>query len=162
MSRILLLLMALLMVSCQFLSNENKIVSEAQTAVENPLVNFDWLLGKWQRNNEDPGKETFENWIKISPTEYTGIGFTMQANDTVKQEQIRLIQKNKQWLLEVKTLEDTKATSFKMISFSKDTFTCENNDIDFPNRIKYWKNGTKINASVAGGDFEIAFEFEKL
>jgi hypothetical protein len=40
--------------------------------------NFDRLLGKWERLNEEEGKETFENWNKIKEKEYSGIGFTIQ------------------------------------------------------------------------------------
>jgi hypothetical protein len=50
---------------------------------------------------------------------------------------------------------------FKGISHSVDEFICENKEIDFPNKIKYWKNGNKLNASVSSPDVEIPFEFEK-
>ena len=50
------------------------------------IENFDWLLGKWKRLNDEVGKETFENWNKISLSKYLGIGFTMQRGDTIKRE----------------------------------------------------------------------------
>ena len=124
--------------------------------------NFDWLLGKWKRLNEEEGKETFENWEKISETEYSGIGFTMQNGDTIKQENIRLIKSNDKWNIIVKVPEETESISFTGTSHSENEFTCENNEIDFPNNIKYWKNGDKINASVSNAEMEIPFEFEKL
>jgi hypothetical protein len=34
--------------------------------------------------------------------------------------------------------------------------------IDFPNKIKYWKNGARLNASVSNSAIEISFEFEKM
>jgi len=162
MNKILILLMLSLMISCQFKSDDKKNISKKELTITTTHQNFDWLLGKWKRTNEEPGKETFENWEKISDTAYVGIGFTMQASDTLKQESIKLFKNKKTWVLEVKTPEDTKATAFKMTQFSKDSFTCENHAIDFPNVIKYWKNEAKMNASVAGDDFEIAFEFEKM
>ena len=41
--------------------------------------NFDWLLGKWQRTNEEQGKTTFENWEKTNNSEYNGIGLPFKT-----------------------------------------------------------------------------------
>jgi len=124
--------------------------------------NFDWLLGKWKRNNEEQGKETFENWEKISNSEYSGIGFTIQNGDTVKQEKIKLIKSNKKWILIVKVPEETESLTFKITDLNKKSFTCKNDSLDFPKMIKYWKDGVKIKALVSGDDLEIPFEFEKI
>ena len=124
--------------------------------------NFDWLLGKWIRNNEEHGKETFENWKRISNSEYAGVGFTMQNGDTIKQEKINLIKQNGKWDLIVKVPGDSESIVFKMTELNNKSFTCENDSIDFPKMIKYWKDGEKIKALVAGDDLEISFEFEKI
>lgn len=47
------------------------------------------------------------------------------------------------------------------MSHNQNEFTCENNEIDFINKIKYFKNGDKTNASVSNSEMEIVFEFEK-
>ena len=134
---------------------------KSETMIEKS-ENFDWLLGKWKRLNEEEGKETFENWNKINETEYSGIGFTMQNGDTIKQEKIRLTKTSGKWNLTVKVPEESESITFNGISHNETEFTCENNEIDFPNKIKYWKNGNRINAMVSGGEMEIPFEFEKL
>ena len=123
--------------------------------------NFDWLLGNWKRNNEEEGKETFEVWIKNSDSEYSGIGFTIQNNDTLSQERIKLIKSESKWTLKVQALGDVEAVIFNMTSFKDNEFTCENKELDFPKLIKYWKSGEKLNALVAGGEIELSFEFEK-
>ena len=134
---------------------------KSETMIEKS-ENFDWLLGKWKRLNEEEGKETFENWNKINETEYSGIGFTMQNGDTIKQEKIRLTKTSGKWNLTVKVPEESESITFNGISHNETEFTCENNEIDFPNKIKYWKNGNRINAMVSGAEMEIPFEFEKL
>ena len=134
---------------------------KSETMIEKS-ENFDWLLGKWKRLNEEEGKETFENWNKINETKYSGIGFTMQNGDTIKQEKIRLTKTSGKWNLTVKVPEESESITFNGISHNETEFTCENNEIDFPNKIKYWKNGNRINAMVSGGEMEIPFEFEKL
>lgn len=156
MNKIILLSAAILILSC----NQNK--KQEITKSTQELETFEWLLGNWKRLNEEKGKETFENWKRISEFEYAGIGFTMQNGDTIKQEKIKLNKVNNHWNLTVKTPNETQWTTFTGVNHSKNDFTCENNEIDFPSKIKYWKNGDNFNASVSGGDMIISFEFEKL
>jgi hypothetical protein len=124
--------------------------------------NFDWLIGQWERTNEEQGKTTFENWDKISDFSYSGIGFTMQDGDTIKQEKIRLIKQNDTWDLIVKIPEETKDITFELTDFTHNSFTCINDSINFPNQIKYWTENNKLKATVSGADLNIPFEFEKI
>jgi len=153
---ILTLILSFTFISCNTKSKSNENISNEKSE------NFDWILGKWKRINEDQGKETFENWKKISSSEYSGIGFTIQDGDTLKQEKIKLIQSKEKWNLIVKVPEDLESITFKVTSIHKDSFTCENDSLDFPKLIKYWKDGIKIKALVSGDNLEIPFEFEKI
>jgi len=150
------LIITLIILSC------NTTIKEKKDDLNKQVENFDWLLGKWKRLNEDIDRETFENWEKINNSEYSGIGFTMQNGDTIKQEKINLIRQNGKWDLIVKVPEDIKSITFKMTDLDKDSFTCENDSLDFPKLIKYWKDGLKVKALVSGKDLEIPFEFEKI
>ncbi len=162
MKKLLLVGLVLLLLSCNKQKESSvKTVSQPETE-QKQITDFDWLLGKWKRLQEEEGKETFENWKKISESEYSGIGFTMQNGDTVKQERIRLKRNGDHWDLLVKTPDETEAIMFKGIRHSADAFTCENTTIEFPQEIKYWKDGEQLKASVSGGDMEILFVFEKL
>lgn len=164
MRKILILLIGISIYSCDQKkeTNTKSTPDKEQSKIVMQTENFDWLLGKWKRLNEEVGKETFENWKKISEVEYSGIGFTLQNSDTIKQEKIRLTKSDGNWNIEVKVPEETMSITFKGVSHSKNEFTCENNEIDFPNRIKYWKTGDRLNASVSNIEMEIPFEFEKL
>ena len=62
----------------------------------------------------------------------------------------------------VKVPEESESITFNGVSHNENEFICENNEIDFPNKIKYWRKGERINAMVSGGEMEISFEFEKL
>ncbi|MEN8192925.1 MAG: hypothetical protein ABFS12_08915 [Bacteroidota bacterium] len=124
--------------------------------------NFDWLLGNWERINEKEDRETFEIWEKKSNSEYHGMGFTMQNEDTIKQEKIQLVNIDGKWDLIVKVPEETESITFKITELKEDSFICENDSLDFPKMIKYWKDGNKINALVSGDDMEIPFEFERI
>ena len=160
MKKILLLLIGILIISCNQSKKKNQQTDEK--SITEKSENFDWLLGKWKRLNEEEGKETFENWKKVEETEYSGIGFTMQNGDTIKQEKIQLKKTNGKWNLTVKVPEEPESITFNGTSHTKNEFTCENTEIDFPNKIKYWKNGDKIYATVSGGEMELSFEFEKM
>ncbi|WP_300977956.1 DUF6265 family protein [Flavobacterium sp.] len=133
-----------------------------QKSTTQPTKNFDWLLGNWKSTNEEKGKETFENWKKINDAEYKGIGFTLQNNDTLSQEQMKLIQTNGKWNLLVKTPDEKDFIKFEMTEIADDKFECKNDTLDFPKLIKYWKNGDKMNAIVSGDSLKLSFEFERI
>ncbi|MGV7107585.1 DUF6265 family protein [Flavobacterium sp. U410] len=124
--------------------------------------NFDWLLGKWQRTNEEIGKATFENWEKTNDSEYKGIGFTIQNNDTISQEIMKILETNGKWNLLVRTLEEKTFVQFELSEIKEDKFVFKNDTLDFPKLIKYWKNRDKINALISGDSLEIPFEFKRI
>jgi len=151
----------LLIISNSCLNNGSTSKTEKKEKVV-MTENFDWLLGNWVRINNDEGKQTFENWEKVNDSEYEGYGWTVQNGDTVFQEKIKLNKLQDSWLLGVISPEETDYTYFKVIQISKESFTCENSEIDFPSKIKYWKDGEEIKALVSGQDMEITFEFKKI
>ncbi|QHC86220.1 hypothetical protein AS589_16200 [Empedobacter brevis] len=136
--------------------------SENTETKNKKVENFDWLLGKWQRTNEEKDKTTFENWKKINDSEYSGIGFTIQNNDTISQEIMKIVETDGKWDLFVKTPEEKDFIKFEMSEIKEDKFEFKNDTSDFPKLIKYWKNGDKINALVSGDSLEIPFEFRHI
>ncbi len=159
--KILIVLLVISFVSCTQGVKDQESDNTPIASIEK-MENFDWLLGEWKRLNEAEGNETFEKWEKIHENEYVGIGFTMRYGDTIQQEKMSLLKTGKKWNLSVRMPDETEATTFVGTNHDADQFTCENNEIDFPNKIKYWRNGEKLNASVSNAEMEIAFEFEKL
>ena len=144
-------------------SNKEKEPSNIKSIEENKQIeNFDWLLGHWKRLNEKGEKETFESWNKSSNYEYNGIGFTLENTDTISKEKMQLIKSDSSWSLNVIVPGELKPVSFKMINFSENEFTCENKENEFPNTIRYWKEGKGINASVSNSELEIIFEFKNI
>lgn len=159
MKNLFVVLFGLMIVSCN--QSKKEISNKQAPEAIKPIENFDWLLGEWERVDEEEGKYTFENWDKIRETEYLGFGFTLQNGDTIKQEKMRLIKTRGHWKLTVKVPQESEKISFKMIKHSENDFTCENKEIDFPNKIRYWKNGANINALVSNTEMKIPFEFKK-
>jgi len=165
MKRAFFLLTSILVLSCNQntkTDQDKKPKSESITKSETAAAeNLDWLTGNWKRLNEQAGKETFENWEKVSPSEYSGIGFTLQNGDTISQEKMDMIETNGKWTLFVKMPNEKEATTFEMIELKNNAFVCVNDSIDFPKKIKYWLDGEKMKAKISNDEMEIPFEFEK-
>lgn len=142
-------------VSCNFSK------SSGEKAAVNPEVNFDWLLGNWERTNEKEGRATYENWVKMSSNVYDGTGFTLQQSDTVWSENIQLIKIKGGWSFNVVGRGDSIPTQFKLIYISDGSFTCENKQNEFPKKIIYTLEGNEIKAVISSGDMEIPCDFKR-
>jgi len=169
MKKIFILFIGILVISCNQDKNKKTKTNKDSIELTEKTNDFDWLLGKWKRSNEVIGKETFENWDKISKTEYVGSSCTIQNTDTIYQENFRLIKSNNNWDFKIQLKGELKPSTFKMTSFNNQEFICENNKLNFtnkkfdsPNKIKYWKKNNKMYATISGKNIKIEFEYVKL
>ncbi len=169
MKKVFILLIGILVVSCNQNKNEKPKPIENSIELTETVDNFDWLLGKWKMSNEEAGKETFENWDRKSQTEYVGFSYTMQKGDTLKHEKFKLVKLNDNWSFKIQLQGEVVPSSFKMTSSNAQEFVCENKSINFPNRkfdspnkIKYWKKENKLYAGVSGKKINLQFEYIKV
>ncbi len=124
-------------------------------------INADWLLGNWERINEQEGIRTFENWSKSTNNGYEGIGWTMQNDDTIFKEILRLAERDNQWNLEVSEVNDT-PTPFRITNYSDESFVSENEENEFPKKIQYRRKGEQLVATISNPGREIDFIFKKV
>lgn len=150
-SSILSVVIAMSLISC---NNAGTNESKPET--------FDWLLGNWERTNEEQGKKTYEVWTKISDTSYSSIGYTLINEDTVWQEQVLLVQNNNEWYFKVNVQNESSSTDFKLTQKTDTSFLCENQLNDFPKTINYIKNGSDFNAFISDGNTTIPYYFKKI
>ena len=122
--------------------------------------NFDWLIGTWERTNDEEGYRTYENWTKNSLTEYLGWGCTLQDGDTVFKENLRLIKADGEWNLEVTGVNEN-PTLFLLVNRKDNGFICENKLNDFPKLIEYSGQDSLLTAKISDGDTEISFHFKR-
>ena len=158
MKKIIMLFIGLMILSC----NSRPKNQPQKNSHTHPIENFDWILGNWERINNEEGRKTFENWTKQNDTVYAGVGFTLPGEDTISQEKIKLFKANEKWNLTVSLPKITTPILFAGTSHTNSEFVCKNPENDFPKVIKYWKNGQKLNASVSNSEMNVLFEFEKL
>lgn len=124
----------------------------------NKKHDLEWMLGKWERTNNKKGTITYEQWKK-SDNSYIGLGYTLQANDTVFKENMRILKINGVWNLEVSNVNEN-STYFQFIKQDEKSFVCKNPDNEFPKKIKYFRDGKKLIAIISDDNTEIPFYFK--
>ena len=122
---------------------------------------LDWLQGTWTRTNVNPGRTAHEKWQKISSTEWQGLGISMNGNDTVFVEKLKLVIKDGKIYYVADIVENQEPVHFKFTVITDNGFICENPQHDFPKKISYQKNGSGIKVTISGDGKSIDYLFEK-
>jgi hypothetical protein len=132
----------------------------SNTISQNRPTNLDWLVGNWQRTNNQLGKQTFEHWIKESNGVYSGLGFTLQGLDTVFKENLRILKNDGHLFLEVTGVNEN-PTLFLFSNYSDSSFVCENEENEFPKKIEYSMSNNILTAIISDDSTLISFQFSK-
>lgn len=144
---ILLLFSSLFITSCQ-----------KKTSPQLPKGDFDYLIGDWERTNEQEGKETFEHWSHDTENLYTGIGYTLQNKDTIWKEHMQLVQKDTTWILEIYNDKEP-MIPFTVTRKGSNTFMAYNPTNEFPKHIFYTYFDNTLTAMISSDDRNIPFIF---
>lgn len=145
-------LLLIVTLSCQ--NNRPETTSKSQ--------NFDWLIGAWQRTNDEQGRQTYEYWNKSHDSLYIGFSYTLQGSDTVFSEKVLLNRKKTQWSYDVVLANDSTKIPFLFTDFTDISFVCENPANDFPKKIMYQMRGDSIYATISGGGAPVDYWFGKI
>ena len=124
-------------------------------------INLDWLIGNWERTNDEAGQKTFENWRKDSAEIYIGEGFTLAENDTIFIEDLKIMKIDDIWNFEVTGVNES-PTYFKFINDTENSFTCENKLNDFPKTIMYSFDNNMLTVIISDDSNKIIFSFVKI
>ncbi len=149
-------LLVFMLESCK----QNKTKSEGSEPEITSTENFDWLIGNWIRTNEKQGQSTYENWLKQSDILYFGFGYTLQNNDTVFKESLKLIRKDNEWIYGVSGVHE-KPVPFRMVSRTTSSFTCKNENNSFPKNIKYSLEDKILTAEISADGRKVRFLFTR-
>jgi hypothetical protein len=123
---------------------------------------FPWILGNWERTNEQPGKRTFERWEEVNDSLLRGMGYTLQGTDTVFKELLRLERQNNNWEYVVRMPGEKRETRFAITQRTDTSFTCRNDKNEFPKQIRYFKSGNDIRADISDDSTTIDFTFKRI
>ena len=127
----------------------------------NTIDQFSWLTGKWERTNGDSNSASYEVWDRKTDG-LKGLGVTIQNSDTVFKEGLSIIKKDQNYFYVAEVAHNDRPTYFKITSISKDGFTCENPEHDFPKKIDYKIDRDTMTATISGNGKSIPFVFKKV
>lgn len=101
------------------------------------LQKFSPIEGTW--SVETRRGMVYESWKKVNDTLYTGTNYLVRQSDTVLLETIELVKRNNEiyYIVTTQFQNDKQPIPFKLIKTEGDTYTFENPDHDFPQRIIY-------------------------
>lgn len=133
------------------------------TNMNSDKIDFDFLLGKWVL--ETKKGFIYEEWEKVSDTLYIGKSYVKNDEEITPLESIELVKidNNYFYIPTVINQNEGKPIKFKLVSSENETFTFENLEHDFPQRIIYKKSdGKTLYARIEGhnGDFSKGSEFK--
>lgn len=123
---------------------------------------FKWMTGTWGRQNTKLGSSAFESWEKMTKKGFSGQGITLQGADTVFVEKLSIVKKENKLYYVAEVSQNVAPTYFKITSYSKNGFVCENPDHDFPKKIEYKLQGNILTATISGEGKEIPFQFRRM
>lgn len=127
-------------------------LSCGKEALEKP----DFLLGTWNRINNNPERKTYEIW----QPDFTGIGYTMKGTDTTFVEILSIVEMNDTLVYKVVGVNEN-PTLFKFTEQTATSFTCENPENEFPKKIRYEMVSDTLKAVISAGEASIEFLFLK-
>jgi hypothetical protein len=150
--------------SCtQDAKQEERNISNSDPAVKDqPLKNFDWLVGSWSNKSKEGA--IGEEWYRINDSLLRGSGFELAGTDTVFKEDISiLLFDNKIFYVPViENQNDGQPVMFLVTSSDSVSFTCENKEHDFPQIIYYKQESPNVLYAMISGkmkDKEVKREF---
>ncbi|MFY0643839.1 MAG: hypothetical protein JXR19_05180 [Bacteroidia bacterium] len=123
-----------------------------------PPVNL--LVGDWIRTNNDVGELTTEHWLKTDST-FEGSGYTYKEDSLVFSEHMVITKEGEEYFLTVYGVND-EPTPFKFYNWTSQSFTCINQENDFPKTFTYSFTKDKMKAVIGDGVRSVNFDFVRI
>lgn len=132
--------------------------SSAEPQQSEDLSELEWLLGTWVARNDD-GRVAEERWQRQSDDAFTGTSSIRERDNgaLIHDESLRLEQRD-DGIYYVASPADQSTAAFKLVQSSGDNHsrrwaaTFENLEHDFPQRIRYEREGEVLRAVVESAD----------
>lgn len=133
--------------------------SQDNNTDSNPFDKLSWIADRWismpgenMQGESIPGESiTYENWVRLDDTAYTGESYTVKKGDIVFTEQLK-IEKIGDDIFYTAIVEHNPApVHFKLVELDLNKAVFENPEHDFPNRIIYMlKKDGSLYARIEG------------
>jgi len=116
------------------------------------LADLGWLSGCWESNDKAKHLLLSEQWMKPAGGLMLGIGRTVKKERAVDFEFMRIEQKGGDIFFVAKPKENKEETPFKLIKLTANDAVFENPDHDFPQRVIYKRQGSKLTGRIEGNN----------
>lgn len=126
--------------------------SSALAQTKSVVASIKWLSGCWESNDKAKNVLISEQWMKPAGGMMLGIGRTVKKGKAVDFEFMRIEQKGDDIFFVAKPKANNDETPFKLISLTTNEVTFENKDHDFPQRVIYKRQGTKLTGRIEGNN----------
>ena len=122
---------------CTFGACSQKPTIENELIKPKKIAQANWLFGTWV--SESGGRSNYETWNKYNDSTYVGRSYSIQHDDTVSSESIKLVQQGEEinYIPTVQGQNNDMPVMFKLVSSESNELTFENPTHDFPQIIKY-------------------------
>lgn len=124
------------------------------------IKDVSWLEGTWNRTNVKAGRSAHERWIKTNEG-LQGWGVNMSGADTTFVEKLRIVTKDNKLYYVADVPQNKESTYFLITEVTATSFTCEAPEHDFPKKIVYQLDGTKLKATISGNGKSFDYFFER-
>ena len=122
---------------------------EAQQPLFSDLKAFHWLVGNWQ--SADGKSASYETWTRVSDRTFEGESYFIKDGEKTVSEYLRIELFGSEIFYTSRVSHNKYPVSFKLIKVGGKTFTFENSDHDFPQRIIYrLKEDGSLHARIEG------------
>jgi hypothetical protein len=109
----------------------------AACSSKDPFTKLEKLSGLWQTNNSET--DLYEQWSKAKGNTMYGKSYTMNGTDSIVYERVEIRKEGEDvfYIPTVKDQNNNQPVSFKLVSSTDSSFTFENKQHDFPQRVIY-------------------------
>lgn len=120
-----------------------------------------WMAGEWSRNDATGWAD--EAWLTPRAGNMLGVSRSGKGDTLQFWEQMRIVRENDGTLAFWAVAEDQKPVRFAAIEHSKQSILFANTTHDYPQHIRYWREGKVLHAeiSLADGSRAIRFRFDR-
>lgn len=108
-----------------------------------------WLAGSWCTAPQN-GRQTCEHWER-TPKGLAGRGEVRRGDSAAAGETMRIEQRGKAWIFHAEPRGQA-PTDFAAVGVMPEAITFENRDHDYPQRVRYWREGAALMAEVSLAD----------
>jgi hypothetical protein len=133
-----------------FLSASNFAIGQKNPVTS--IAGLDGMAGCWERKDAAKKLLVSEQWMKPAGTSIFGMGRTVKNGKTVDYEFMRIEQRDDGIYFVAQPKANAEETAFKLIRSTLNEVVFENKEHDFPQRVIYKLQGTKMTGRIEGNN----------